>query len=600
MAILIDGSDADAIRQAKSFLESSKEIAIDTETTGLDPYQSRILLISIGNEHKQFVFDVAKLDLEKLSFLKDALENPKILKLLQNAKFDYKMLKQDLGIVLDNIYDTMIVEQILSRGIRGREYGLDAIVEKYLSIDLSKDIRKTFLSMEFGDTPTTEQIEYAATDVQYLSKIRTLQLKRVKKLKLERVVVLENQAIAPTGDIELNGIYLDKKAWIELAEFAIEEREKAEAELDKHFIPIVGVDLLGHADINYNSPLQLQVALNRLLAPKVLKSTKEEYLKTISHPAISALLEYREKQKRITTYGADFLKYVHPITERIHSDFLQVIGTDSGRYSSRDPNLQNIPAVATYRAAFTAQYPDWKIVGADYSGMELRLLAELSMDPIFLDIFDKGQDAHGVVGSLVFGKPIRAKGTNGPNDPGENVDLRRKAKTLNFGICYGMGPTRLAAATEMSFDEAKKVIMTFWSKFPAVKKFFDDIVQQMLDEKERFAISPLDGRIRWLTDFDMDAVKDKAHAANIAKNYPLQGGNASILKAALVMLREQIKGKKIKIICTIHDEILLEAHESCADDAKNILETCMINAANLYVKRVPIKVESYIANCWKK
>jgi DNA polymerase-1 len=261
-------------------------------------------------------------------------------------------------------------------------------------------------------------------------------------------------------------------------------------------------------------------------------------------------------------------------------------------------NLQNIPSTKEYRAAFTAQKSDWRIVGADYSGMELRLLAELTLDPAFLDIFDKGLDPHATVGSMIYGKTIRAPGTNGPDDPGENMDLRKHAKTLVFGISYGMGPKRLAAATGMSYDEAKNVIKIFWAKFPHVKLFFDRMISY--SRKNKCAIAPLDGRLRWLLDIDFDNVKSRVHAENISKNFPLQGGNATITKNALILIREEIKGKQIKIINTVHDEIILEAHESCADEAQKILVRCMVDAAKPYVKRVPIKVESYIANCWKK
>jgi DNA polymerase I len=260
--------------------------------------------------------------------------------------------------------------------------------------------------------------------------------------------------------------------------------------------------------------------------------------------------------------------------------------------------MQNLPARTEYRAAFCAQLPDWRIVGADYSGMELRLLAELSMDPSLLEIFDKNLDAHATIGSMLYGKTIRAPGTLGPNDPGENMDLRRHAKTLNFGISYGMGPKRLAAATGMDIHQARKLIAAFWQKFPDIKAFFDAMIQYAF--KYDCAISPLDGRLRWLKNMDFDNIKDRVHAENICKNFPLQGGNASITKLALTLLRQRIQGKQIKIINTIHDEILVEAHESCAQEAKTILQDCMVEAGQKYVKRVPIIAEAYIANEWKK
>lgn len=595
--IKIDGKNKDIYKQALIFLKHCKILSIDTETTGIDPHLDKILIISMGNANQQFVFDVARLEPEHINDIRQLLENPDTLKLLQNAKFDYKMLKQVLNITLNNVYDTMLVEQVLTRGRKAATSGLADIIERHLGIVISKDVRETFAETFYGDELTEEQCIYAAKDVEHLEAVRIAQLRLVERDNLERVVELENKAVLPTGDIELNGIYIDRAKWIGLAEHAYEERELAANELDKFFIPIVDKDLLGHANINYNSPQQLSSALSKITKTKI-NSTKEEHLKSIDHPAIKCLLAYREKQKQYSTYGSSFLNYVHSITNRIHPDFLQVMGTDSGRYSCKDPNLQNLPARADYREPFCAQYSHTRIVGADYSGMELRILAELSMDPAFLEIFDKGLDAHATVGSMLYDKPIRAPQTLGPDDPGENWDLRRPAKSLNFGIPYGMGPKRFAAAAGIDYALAKKLIAKYWERFPRVKTFFDERVRYAIEHK--CAISPLDGRLRWLTDMDLDDIKSRVHAENIAKNFPLQGGNASILKLALIKIREAIVDKDISIINTIHDEILLEAHIDCAEEAKQILQTCMIDAAKHYMRRVPVIAEAYISNHWQK
>ena len=590
-------NDDATFKNSMVYLRKLKSIAVDTETTGIDPHTSKVLIISMGDFRQQYVFDVARLKQEHIKEIAGILESQSILKLLQNAKFDYKALAVDLNIRLNNVYDTMLTEQVLTRGRKNISAGLADLVEKYVGVVLSKEIRSSFADMHYGNQFSKEQLEYAGRDVEYLHAIQQKQLEVVKKEALEKVIELENLAVLPTGDMEINGIYLDPKKWLALEDDAYKERLAAEKALDEFFIPVVGTDLLGNADINYNSPSQLVDALSKIL-PSPISSTKEEYLKTIDHPVIKALLDYREKQKQISTYGAAFFKYINTITQRIHPNFLQVMGTDSGRYSCQDPNLQNIPAKPEYREPFCVQHDYNRIVGADYSGMELRLLAELSLDPVFLEIFDKKLDPHGAVGQMITGKEIRQKGTLGPDDPGLNLDLRKHVKTLNFGVAYGMGPKRLSVQTGMPYNQAKQLIAAFWKKFPGVKKFFDERVEYAI--KNRCALSPLDGRKRWLLDFDFDAIKNRVHAENIAKNFPLQGGNASILKKALCMVRERIVGKRIMIINTIHDEILLEAHHEDAEEAKQILQECMISAAELYVKRVPITVESYISTHWKK
>jgi DNA polymerase I-like protein with 3'-5' exonuclease and polymerase domains len=430
--IKIDGQNNTLFQQAIAFLQKCTILAIDTETTGFDPFTSKILIITLGNSNQQYVFDIAKLTDTHIAELKKLLEDPKKLKLVQNGKFDYKMLKHILNITINNIYDTMIVEQVLTRGRKNAPSGLDDIVERHLGIIISKAVRKTFTTTKFGDKLSDAQIEYAAQDIMYLEAIREKQLILVARDQLEKVIDLENKAVLPTGDIELNGIYIDKTKWEKLADTALAERTAAELALDAYFIPIVGIDLLGHADINYNSPQQLSKALS-IITKTPITTTKEEKLSTINHPAIEALLTYREKQKQYTTYGLSFLSYINPVTNRIHPDFLQVMGTDSGRYSCQNPNLQNLPARPEYRAPFCAPSPEYRIVGADYSGMELRILAELSEDPALTDIFDRDLDPHATVGSILYNKTIRAPGTNGPEDPGENMNLRRNAKTLNFG-----------------------------------------------------------------------------------------------------------------------------------------------------------------------
>jgi DNA polymerase-1 len=265
-----------------------------------------------------------------------------------------------------------------------------------MGIIMNKDIRKTFTKMKLGDSFSTDQLKYSAEDVAYLIQIMEQQKQFLIKHSLTKVSELEMNAIAPTADMELNGMFLDMDIWLKAEAIAIEEREVALLELDDIFSKVVPLDLFKRPMINYNSPLQVLEPLKKLMgAPgKHLKSTGEEVLKNFKHiPVVAKLLEYREKEKRVSTYGAAFFDYLNPVTRRIHTDFSQ-LRADTGRYASTSPNMQNIPALKAYRSAFTSGSPDYRIITCDYSGMELRILADLSKEPKWIEIFEKGLDAH--------------------------------------------------------------------------------------------------------------------------------------------------------------------------------------------------------------
>lgn len=601
------------------FLSKLDWISLDTETTGTDPLVNKVLLISAGNPHRQYVFDVAKIE-AFLPKLKPVLEQQRVI--LHNAKFDYKFLKQQTNITLENVFDTMLAEQLLLKGRKMQGFGLDDVADKYLGIKLNKDIRQTFLEVKYGDAMTADQILYSGIDVQYLELIYRKQYELLKKYNLLQAAEIEMQAVLPTGDMELNGMYLSPAKWSKAETAAIAERLTAQEELDKLFGPVVGTDMFNHAEINYRSPKQLIPALKKILGKRAsdLNSTKESDLKDllntgiydrlekeglallpkltdVGDKVIAALLIYREKEKRISTYGLSFLENIHPKTGRIHSSFSQLY-TDTGRYSSSDPNLQNIPREKQYRDAFTAWHPDYKIIGCDYSGMELRILADLTQEPFWIDVLKRGGDLHSEIGSLLYNKPIRKKGTNGPDDPGENWELRQPVKSLNFGVGYGMGPQKLAGATGMAYDKAKELIKTFWTKFPRIKGYFDAHVKASVTAK--CVKSPYDGRLRWLDGFDYDSQKDQARIRNMCMNFPMQSGNASITKHALYLIRQHLKGKDAKIISTVHDEILVEAHKDIAQEVYDIVRKDMIDAAKRFIKNVPVDVEGHISDQWEK
>jgi DNA polymerase-1 len=353
---------------AYDLLSSEPTLGADTETTGLDPFTSRVLLIQLGTSEHQFVFDIAKIPLDSLKLIFEILESPEIVKIFQNGKFDYKMLKQNFGITVRNLADTMIAEQLLTKGIKKKGFGLEELTQKYRAGKLYKATRKEFQEMKFGDKFSEEAIIYAAEDVRVLPFIYHEQLKLADEKGMTSLLELENKVVPVMGELELNGIFLDKQKWKDLEQLAIKEREKAELALQKHFEPFYPKNLFGKLDLNYDSWQQIKPGLEKVLGHEI-ESTNEKYLAQFDHQVIDDLRKYREAAKAISTYGKVFLKYIHPETKRIHAEYLQ-LGTDSGRMSCANPNMQNIPHEQKYRTPFCAQKKEWKIISADFSSQD--------------------------------------------------------------------------------------------------------------------------------------------------------------------------------------------------------------------------------------
>jgi DNA polymerase-1 len=325
--------------EALTFLKTLKVINVDTETTGIDAIRDKILLIQMGNMYQQYVFDVARLH-DSIQLLRPFFESQSITKIMHNAKFDYKFLKRDLGIETENIFDTMLAEQLLQKGRKMSGFGLDVVSEKYTGVLLNKTVRQTFQNMSYGDAISTPQVEYAAGDIKHLAAIMDAQQKLIIRDNLQQVINTEMGVIMATGDMELNGMKIDRTKWLAAEAVAKRERTVALDKLDKMLIPYIENDIFGRPIINYNSPKQLLNVLQTAV-DKNITTTREGELKEISHPIIDALLYYRGMEKRVTTYGEAFLKNIHELTGLIHTEFNQA-ETDTGRYSSKNPKILGV------------------------------------------------------------------------------------------------------------------------------------------------------------------------------------------------------------------------------------------------------------------
>lgn len=407
------------------YFQNHESIQVDTESTGLDPHTSQITSLQLGDSENQFFIDCRKVDIRDF---KDLLESK--LCIIHNAKHDYKMLKS-AGIVLNNIYDTMLAECVLYCGYPKWGYSLHRLCDRYLLITLSKEERETFITHK-GDF-TEKQIRYGILDVTYLEQIKQKQEVLISKKDLEYCVALENNAVKAFGDMEYNGMYLDIRAWRDLI-YANEETlakklEEIDSCVEKEPLLrkyVVGAQLgifdsiARKVSLNYASSTQMKRVF-KLLGYESTSTDDRTLSKLVGkHPFFKLLQEYRGMAKSVSTYGNNFLDYINTKTLRIHTDFWQI--KDTGRVGSSNPNIQNIPADNSYRNCFKAR-PGFKWVSIDYSQQELRLMADGSGEKGFIDVLNRGEDLHCYVGSMMFKRPVNK----------EDKALRNKAKTINFG-----------------------------------------------------------------------------------------------------------------------------------------------------------------------
>jgi len=584
-------NDEDVIKYA-SEIEKATILGIDTEGSKFDPFTAKLLLLQIATKEESYVFDCTKVD---ISPLKAVLEAERPLKIVQNAKFDYSLLKAQAGITLGNVFDTMLAERLITCGV-SREISLKTLAEKYLGVRLDKTIRESFYdpsSPAMRGKFTEEQLEYAARDAAILIGIFEKQYKELQKEGLVDTARLEFAIVPAVSEMELRGSLIDKEKWRAHISELSEKRDYIHKEIQgdiRHLSPYSQVDLFGNEGdtVNLDSPLQLLGVFKKL--GEELPNTSEATLKKSSHPLAKKLLEYRAYEKMITSFGETILDKIHPITGRLHPDFLQ-LGADTGRFACNNPNLQQIPADSGFRSCFIAS-PGYKLITADYSQIELRIMAEVSEDPAFLKAFNEDLDLHTLTASQMFRIPLDKV----------SKDKRFQAKSINFGLMYGRGPTSLGAQIGLSVEESRKLLDVYFGSYKKVKRWLDNVGRQAVRDGE---VRTLGGRRRLFSLPDRaNPEHDKMIGAieRQGKNMPIQGTSADITKYALAYIYDELKNKNIDayLIHTVHDEIVAEAREDIASDVAKMIEEQMIRAGRKLLSKVPIKVDIHISDCWEK
>ena len=578
------------LAEVAELLSHEQVVGIDTETTGLDPHTVQLLLLQISTADKVYIADCKRV---MPLALKPLLENPQILKVAQNAKFEYEMLKQQTGIVVSGMFDTMLAERILTAGI-GREISLKAIAQKYIGAVLDKSVRESFYkNAAIGDAYLApEQLHYAARDAYIMLPIWQQQTPELKKHKLMQVAELEFLCIAAVGDMELAGVKIDEVRWRKIIADVQVQRDQASIELCEVLEPAsMQATMFGVPSINLNSNQQLLEAFARMGVD--LPDTMEATLLKFDHPAVKKLLEYRGHEKTLSAFGESVLSLINPKTGRIHPDFNQH-GADTGRFSCTKPNVQQIPATSDFRKCFVAP-EGYKLVTCDYSQAELRILAELSGDDAFVTAFRSGGDLHSLTASQMYGVPL------------EEVQKpqRSAAKAINFGLAYGMGPGGLAPRLGVTLDEAKELINRYFKAYPGVHKWLEKAAKDAV--RLGYSATTL-GRKRFynLPDESLKRVDEDEYRKQLSaverqgKNSPIQGGNADMTKLALVYLRNDLRDWDARTVNTVHDEIVVEVRTDQAEEVKHIVESAMVRAGEMILRSVPVVADASLADYWSK
>jgi DNA polymerase-1 len=513
--------------------------------------------------------------------LRQALSSPDRLKVFHNAKFDLKMLLHHGGIEVRGIFDTLLASKLIAAGAGDVSHGLAAVCERYLGEQVDKSAQSSSWSGEL----TEEQLEYAAKDAELMLPLQRELDRKLKELNMTEVATLEFDCVLPIAAMELAGMAIDRECWMRQARLVEHAHDILTAELKQALAEgVEQLSLFGEPDINLDSPSQIIEALGRM-GIKV-EGTRSWQLQPLvrEHPVVQKLLEYRTVQKALSSYGPPMLDHISPVTGRLHPDFRQ-IGASGGRMSCSDPNLQQIPNTPEYRACFRAP-AGRKLVIADYSQIELRILADWSQDAALVKALVSGEDLHCATASQMLGVPIAEV----------SKEQRAAAKQLNYGLMYGLGPQGLAARIECSNEEAEDLIRKYFAAYKGVAEWLREAGDRAITDRVSRTRS---GRMITFS-FDPGDRAQVAAMERFGKNAPIQGSSADIIKRALIRLYEPLKPLDAKTVNCVHDEIVVEVAEENAEQCKQIMEHEMILAAREFVRSVPMTVDATTSDAWLK
>lgn len=563
-------------------------LSFDVETTGRDPISDQIVGIALCKEKgSAYYVPLRHLDSQNipdaLFILKDILENEQIDKIGHNLKFDILAIRQEGINVAGVLYDTMVASYLLNPNKQG--HSLEDVSIEYLNHKKRpfKEVLGKYKT--FAEVPIHEATHYAAEDAELAMELKEILFERLKADGLEKLYFeIEMPLINVLADMQQTGIKIDSKLLDDLSKELERELENLQMRIYR----------LAGRHFNINSSQQLGRILFEDLGLKSNKKTKIGYSTSVDvlqqlsafHELPAEILNYRSLYKLKTTYIDALPNLINKKTGRIHTSFNQT-ATATGRLSSSEPNLQNIPIRgelgAKIRQAFIAEEGS-VLISADYSQIELRILAHMSGDIGLIDAFNKTIDIHSRTASNIFNV-----------SPDEvSPDLRRIAKTVNFGIIYGISPFGLSESLGITPKDAANLIDSYFTTYPGVQAFINNTLDEV--RKSGF-VATLVGRKRSITEINSTNTNIKQQAERMAINTPIQGTAADLIKIAMIRIFKRLakEGFKTKMILQIHDELLFEAPVDEVEDVKKIVRHEMETALEL---SVPLVVDIKTGRNW--
>ena len=568
-------------------LEGQEYFAFDTETEGLDPLTAHLVGMSFAiRENEAWYVPVPANQAqarEAVLRFAPALQNPAIQKIGQNIKFDILALRKYGVKVAGKLFDTMLAHYLLNPELR---HGMDYLAETYLHYktvpieDLIGPKGKKQGSMR--DVPLEQIKEYAAEDADVTLRLRNYFAPYLKSEGVEKLFEeIEMPLVYVLAEMEATGVKLDTEALRQSSEVLTMQLASLEQEIHQ----------LAGQEFNINSNRQVgEVLFDKLQLDTKAKKTKtglystsEEVLEKLraKHPIVEKLLDYRGLKKLLSTYLDALPALIHPETGKIHTSFNQAV-TATGRLSSTNPNLQNIPVRdelgREIRKAFIADSDDCLFFSADYSQIELRIMAHLSQDPHMVQAFCEGADIHASTAAKIYNVPLDEV----------TPDMRRKAKTANFGIIYGISIFGLAERLSIPRAEAKELIEGYFQTYPNVRAYMDESIRVA---KEKGYVETIFKRKRFLPDINSHNAMVRGYAERNAINAPIQGSAADIIKLAMIRIHQRFEeeGLKSRMILQVHDELNFNVYREEFDRVKAIVLDSMEHVIPL---RVPL-----IADC---
>lgn len=552
--------------------------------------KKQIKSISIYQQQENTIYYIRQENL--FDYIKEVLEDPEIKKYSDKMVEDYVILKEQ-DIEMNNIYfDTQIAAYDLNPTINN--YTIDSIANQYVGIDANEYIGEYEQSKKKNTQINLFQIEEDDNDNEkYVNGFRTYLIKKIYDIvipKLEEFDSLdlfrniEMPLVKVLGQMQVNGMHVDKEELIQIGDKLKEQLEILKKEI---------YELCGE-EFNVNSTQQLGHILFEKLQLPVYKKTKSGYSTDVDileklkkeHPVIEKILEYRSLMKLNSTYVEGLIPYINEKTARIHSYFHQTI-TATGRISSTEPNLQNIPTRVELgkqlRKVFKPEQGNI-FIDADYSQIELRVLAHISGDESMISAFEHNEDIHKQAASKVLGIPIEEV----------TKEQRSSAKAVNFGIVYGISDFGLAEQLGIGRKQAKQYIEQYLDKYHGVKEFMDKIVEEA---QEKGYVETLFHRRRYIPELSSNNYMVRQFGHRAAMNTPIQGTAADIMKIAMINVYHRLEEEKLqaKLILQIHDELIIECKEDEKEKVKKLLKECMENAVTL---RIPLKADVSEASNW--